>query len=140
MKTLITLLLMLAFNAMIMAQSVPNWTKTESQGIDTYTLHDVLAAGNAVILDFMATWCPPCVTSTPALESIWQDYGMGTKKLYIFGMDVDNTETNAQINAFKATYGATYPSFQKCSSDKWGLGFRGDCCAGYCKPGPVLCV
>lgn len=96
-------------------QTVPNWTKTDTKG-NEYILHDILSEGNAVILDFFATWCGPCAQSTPALESIWEDYDKGEKKLYIFGMDVDNSESNAQIDAFKSNYGATYPAFKQCAT------------------------
>jgi thiol-disulfide isomerase/thioredoxin len=42
--------------------------------------------GKVVIVDFWATWCPPCVASIPALEMLVQKYG--DKGLVILGVNV----------------------------------------------------
>ncbi len=115
MKKLIQLFTLLVLVNIAVAQSIPDWTKTDTKG-NSYTLHDLLSGGNAVILDFMATWCSPCQSSTPALQSMWLDYGSGSGGVYVFAMDVDDAETDAELDAFAVSYGGGYPGITSCSS------------------------
>ena len=41
--------------------------------------------GQPVILNFWATWCPPCISEIPALEAAWQTFG---GEGVILGVDV----------------------------------------------------
>ncbi len=43
--------------------------------------------GSVVILDFWATWCPPCRESIPFLAGLYRKYGK--QGLQIVGMNVD---------------------------------------------------
>jgi thiol-disulfide isomerase/thioredoxin len=43
--------------------------------------------GKVVLVDFWATWCPPCVASIPALEALAQKYS--DKGFVILGVNVD---------------------------------------------------
>jgi len=110
------LLLLLLITSVCTAQTIPNWTKTSSAGAP-FTLHDVLSSGNAVTLIFFATWLSPAQLAFSQLETLWDDYDNGNCGLYVFGMDQDNSETNAQINVFLTNNGATFPAFAGCQSD-----------------------
>jgi len=44
-------------------------------------------SGNVVILDFWATWCPPCVKEIPHFNELAAKYG--EKGLVVFGISVD---------------------------------------------------
>ena len=42
------------------------------------------------IIDFWATWCPPCVEETPALSKFWEQYkNRGDVELYAISVDKD---------------------------------------------------
>jgi thiol-disulfide isomerase/thioredoxin len=115
MKKILTILFLTAgISSATYAQAIPDFTMDDTHG-NSYTLFDVLADGNEVILDFFATWCGPCKSSTPALQGIWSDWGKGAGGLYVFGIDVDQNETDAMVDAFKQIYGpnADYPGFTK---------------------------
>lgn len=43
--------------------------------------------GKTVLLDFWATWCPPCVHDAPALDKLFRTYG--GKNLMIIGISVN---------------------------------------------------
>jgi len=62
--------------------------------------------GQIVVLNFWASWCPPCREEAPTLESVWQRYsGQGVS---VIGVDYKDTEPPAR--AFIEEFGITYPN------------------------------
>ena len=61
--------------------------------------------GKIVILDFWATWCPPCRKGIPDLISLQKEYN---GKVQVVGISVD-TETKADVPGFIKSYGINYP-------------------------------
>ena len=57
--------------------------------------------GNVVVLDFWATWCPPCRMSIPELVKLKGKYG--DRGLVILGISVDNHQqtTDENLQTFK---------------------------------------
>lgn len=62
--------------------------------------------GKIVILDFWATWCPPCRKGIPDLIDLKNKYGK--KGLEIVGISVD-TDTKNQVVPFMKEKGINYP-------------------------------
>lgn len=58
--------------------TAPNWTLTDLDGT-SHTLYDVLDSGKSAIIDFSATWCPPCWSyhQTHIMEDMYNEYGPG---------------------------------------------------------------
>jgi peroxiredoxin len=52
--------------------------------------------GKPVILNFWATWCPPCREEMPALEEIWQQYDAGD----VVVLGIDQGESTAIVERF----------------------------------------
>ena len=61
--------------------------------------------GRLVLLNFWATWCPPCQGETPVLRDMDEQYR--ARGLAIVGVAVQET-TPADVAAYAATYGLTY--------------------------------
>jgi peroxiredoxin len=68
---------------------------------------DSLAAhkGSIVLMNFWATWCPPCKEEMPALEQLYRRDG--SRGLVILG--VDQGESKATAGAFARDHGVTFP-------------------------------
>jgi len=64
--------------------------------------------GSVVILDFWATWCPPCRMSIPELVKLQKKYG--EKGLVILGVSMDNPRqvTDEKLQAFKEKNNINY--------------------------------
>jgi cytochrome c biogenesis protein CcmG/thiol:disulfide interchange protein DsbE len=62
--------------------------------------------GKAVIIDFWATWCPPCRKGIPDLIELKKKYG--SKGLEIIGVSVDQ-DTKPDVVPFIKDKGINYP-------------------------------
>jgi len=74
-----------------------------------------------VLLNFWATWCPPCRAEMPAIEKLWIKAKSGAFTV----MGISLGEEEGTVKAFIAKNGFTYPIFLDRSGDV-GKAFRAD--------------
>ncbi len=60
--------------------------------------------GKVLVLNFWATWCPPCVTETPSLE----DFAQRVKPMGVEVLGASEDTDPAALAAFIAKYHLTY--------------------------------
>jgi cytochrome c biogenesis protein CcmG, thiol:disulfide interchange protein DsbE len=61
-----------------------------------------------VVVNFWATWCPPCVEEMPSLETLHRT--LGPEGLVVIGVSVDEDE--AALRAFVQKIGVTFPTLR----------------------------
>ena len=64
-------------------------------------------AGKPVVINFWATWCPPCRQELPGFENAWQQYGDDV----VFLMVECGGETTEEVETFIAEGGYTFPVY-----------------------------
>ena len=84
--------------------SAPNFSLLDTQGQELQ-LEDF--QGQAIILNFWATWCPPCKAEMPDLQNVFiQKQYSGVVVLGVNRTDQDNS---LELDRFLESYGITFP-------------------------------
>lgn len=96
------LALVLAVSCLAAAEKAPDFSLKDLNG-KTVKLSDL--KGKVVFLDFWASWCPPCQSSTPAVEKLHKKYA--DRNVAVLGINVENDPAAAKNYVQKA--GMTYP-------------------------------
>ena len=63
--------------------------------------------GKLVVVNFFASWCPPCKAETPDFVSVYNDFK--DKNFVIVGLSID--ENKKDVINFVNKYGITYPVY-----------------------------
>jgi cytochrome c biogenesis protein CcmG/thiol:disulfide interchange protein DsbE len=82
-------------------EPVPQFTLPDLEGRE-HGLADF--RGQVIVLNFWATWCPPCVEEMPSLEKLHR--GLADKGLAVLALSVD--ERFGDIVAFRDKYDLTF--------------------------------
>jgi len=83
--------------------TAPDFTLKDLDG-RPFSLSDT--KGKVVILDFWATWCPPCRMEIPHFESLYREYG--NRGLVVIGISLDRGDASA-VRSFAEDNGISYP-------------------------------
>jgi cytochrome c biogenesis protein CcmG/thiol:disulfide interchange protein DsbE len=90
-------------NPMASQKSAPNWELTDLAG---KTVRAADFQGKVVVLDFWATWCPPCREEIPGFIELQQKYQ--AQGLAVIGVSVDQADAGT-VKAFAEKLGINYP-------------------------------
>lgn len=81
----------------------PDFEVTTLDG-DTLRLADL--EGQVVLLNFWATWCPPCRLEMPGFQDVWEEYR--DQGVVIIGLSVDRGD-RSQVERWVRQREITYP-------------------------------
>ncbi|MNZ64481.1 Thiol-disulfide oxidoreductase ResA [compost metagenome] len=63
--------------------------------------------GKKVLLNFWATWCPPCKAEMPHMQSFYKDF---SDEVVVLGVNMTSIDKGMEaIQAFSEEYGLTFP-------------------------------
>lgn len=88
-------------------QAVPDFTVTAMDG-SSVSLSDF--AGKPRVVNFWATWCPPCRGELPTFESAWEQFGDRVEFLMVALVD-GSRETEDTVRAFLEETGYRFPVY-----------------------------
>ncbi|MFZ5915870.1 MAG: TlpA family protein disulfide reductase [Chloroflexota bacterium] len=75
------------------------------QTVDGETVTLGALQGQPVLLNFWATWCPPCRAEMPHIQQVWQAYQADG----LIVLAVDEQESAQTVGQFAAGLGLTFP-------------------------------
>jgi cytochrome c biogenesis protein CcmG/thiol:disulfide interchange protein DsbE len=81
----------------------PDFTLDTFDG-ESITLSNL--TGQVVVINFWASWCPPCRDEATYLESTWRDY----RELGVVFIGVDYVDTEPEALAYIEEFDITYPN------------------------------
>lgn len=98
-------------DALAVGDPAPDRQLTRVEGTGTGRIADY--RGHWVLVNFWASWCQPCRTEAPALESFWRaNRGRGA---VVLGVDLDDATDDAR--SFAREFHLTYPLFRQGDGD-----------------------
>ena len=113
-RTTLALVLMLVFTLAVSgAQADPEamyglpFPDLSIQTIDggTFTLSESLKTHDLVLINFWATWCPPCRMEFPFLQEAWEKYA---DRVDVIAMSIEKTDTLKVLKNFAKENGLTF--------------------------------
>ena len=82
-------------------KKIPDFTLADLDGVK-HNVHEW--NGQVIVLNFWATWCPPCRKETPMFVELQEK--LGAKGLQFVGVAIDDSN---EVKEFMDTYGVNYP-------------------------------
>lgn len=94
-------------------QSAPNFTLTTLQG-EQVKLSDY--AGQVVMVNMWATWCPPCKAELPTIDAYYQEHSADGFVV----LAINSQEAQSTVNTFISSTGFTFPVLLDSQGDVMG--------------------
>lgn len=84
-------------------QKFTDFTAVTPEG-KSMMLSDYAGKGKYVLVDFWASWCPPCRVAMPQIAELYKQYGKKGLEIVGVSLDDDSTKWKAAIKEMKMTW------------------------------------
>ena len=92
-------------NTELLGKPFPDFTATDSEG-NTFTLSEALKDHEAVLINFWATWCGPCLSEFPFLNEAYEKY---RDRVAFIALTTEKNDTMEKIEAYRKEHGISFP-------------------------------
>jgi len=96
----------------VSAEGAPAYSATALESGDSVSLTDL--QGEVVLLNTWATWCAPCKTEMPWLQTLSERYG--AQGLQVIGVSIDRAGKDDAARSFADDLGVTFPIWRDSSN------------------------
>ncbi|MCH7904018.1 MAG: TlpA family protein disulfide reductase [Armatimonadetes bacterium] len=99
-------------------KKIPEWTMTSIDG-EEFSSKDL--KGRVVLVDFWASWCPPCRTASPFMQELHERYG--DQGLVVIGANTGEDAEGVAATAYRDEHGYSYVITHDNQKlvDEWGV-------------------
>ncbi len=101
-----------AHNTDLYAKNFQGQTLPVALGSETWLSDEVDSQGNVVVLDFWATWCPPCRAASPILDELQKDNQDALTVMAIGGQRDPEADVRSYVEKHEVTYANLYDTNQ----------------------------
>ncbi len=78
-------------------------------GVNTESIDFTIAKDKVVLINYWATWCPPCIAEMPSLQELYNDYQENVMFLFV------TNEVDEDISKFMNAKKYNYPVYRALS-------------------------
>ncbi|WP_025666083.1 TlpA family protein disulfide reductase [Aquimarina megaterium] len=78
-------------------------------GVNTESTNFNTAKDKVVLINYWATWCPPCIAEMPSLQKLYNDYKDEVVFLFV------TTDDDPELNKFMKNKNYSYPIYRSLS-------------------------
>ena len=89
----------------VLGQPFPDFTAVDTEG-NTFTLSEALRTHEAALINFWATWCPPCGMEFPFLNDAYEAYG---DEVAFIALSTEEGDSPEIIEAYRQAHGIPFP-------------------------------
>ncbi len=90
-------------------QAYPDFTITDSEGIQHTLYEDYLDQGKTVLIKVFFVNCPPCNAVAPDIQELYVQWGEGQADVQFIELSTRASDDNADVNGYKNRHGLTFP-------------------------------
>jgi len=102
-------LLLSIFSLQLFGQSAPNFTITDTEGIEHRLYEDYLDKGKTVLIKLFFVDCPPCNAIAPLVQDLYLEWGEGNFDVQFLELSTMSDDLVSDVAGYKALHSITFP-------------------------------
>jgi len=106
---ILTLILFVIANVSLSAQTAPNFTFTDTEGVTHDLYDDYLNQGKTVLLKIFFVNCPPCRAIAPSIQTLYEEWGEGEHDVEFIELSNKSFDSNLDVKEYKEEFNLTFP-------------------------------